>query len=410
MSVTKSEVKEYPKILVVNGQAIGQKSGVGSTLANIFKEWPRDRIAQIIPYGVEPDNTICDKNWFLKITKGKQINTVNKKNGKVLKTFQEKAFEYSITPELIQWVKEFKPQLIYSILEIPRITVFVNKLSEELGIKVIPHLMDDWPKSNRGMTLYNFWLYIIRSYHFKKIIKKSPLGLSISDAMSGEFRRRYKLEFYTIMNCGDPAEYSIRKFASDTNVPLRLVYAGSGLGLGRNKTIQSLSLAVQALCKSGFQIELTVLMNRVTGRKKMIDSHGVYFRDSVSELQLTEYLANADIAVIAESFKRNDINYTKWSFSAKLPIYLLAGCYVLAIGPSEINSMKYIQENNLGSAISINSVELIRNTLIKLYSDRRQLFEIQNRNQEFAGIHFTRADIQNKLVELLSSITKTNVD
>lgn len=409
MSMTKFEVKEYPRILIVNGQAIGQKSGVGSTLANIFKGWPKDRIAQIIPYGVEPDKTICDQNWFLKFENGNQIITGKSKIIKRFNTFREKICPYSITPDLIQWVNRFGPQFIYSILEIPRITVFVDKLSEGLGIKVIPHLMDDWPKSNRGMAIYNFWLYIGRSYHFNRIIRRSPLGLSISDAMSGEFQSRYKLPFYPFMNCGDPAEYSRRNLFSRSSLPLRLIYAGSGLGLGRRKVIQSLSRAVQDLCKNGFQIELTVLMNKASKKKRMIDRCGVSFRESVSEAQLTEYLSNSDIAVIAESYNKNDIKYTKWSFSAKLPIYLLAGCYVLAIGPSRLNSIKYIMENNLGSVIFINSVGMIRNTLVKLYNDRRMLFEMQKRNQEFAGIHFDRAEIQNKLVELLND-KKNNAD
>lgn len=403
-----SEEKKYPKVLVVNGQAIGQKSGVGSTLANLFRGWPKDRIAQIIPYGIEPDYTICSQNWFLTKENRKQIITGKGGNINILKTILEKVYQYPIKPELIHWVNKFEPQFIYSILEIPKITVFVDKLSEELGIKVIPHLMDDWPKSNRGIMLYNFWLYIVRSYHFKKIIKKSLIGLSISDTMSGEFQRRYKLPFYTFMNCGDPALFSKRKLAPDNGEPLKLVYAGSGLGLGRNKIIQSLSVAVQDLCKNGFQIRLNVFMIGDSRKKKMIDRHGVYFRDSISEAQLTEYLLNSDIGVIAESFKGNDIKYTKWSFSAKLPIYLLAGCYVLAIGPPDINSIKYIKENDLGSTISINSVEMIRNTLIRLYNDRRLLLEIQKRNQKFATIHFDRANIHNVFVELLNSKVQEN--
>ena len=68
------------------------------------------------------------------------------------------------------------------------------------------------------------------------------------------------------------------------------------------------------------------------------------FCGSLSASQVAEIYAGADILLHVESFDSNAIASTKYSFSTKIPEYLSAGKCVLAVGPAEVASIRYLSD------------------------------------------------------------------
>ena len=99
--------------------------------------------------------------------------------------------------------------------------------------------------------------------------------------------------------------------------------------------------------------------------KKLIVDGASEFCGSVSASPIADIYANADILLHVESFDKKAIASTKYSFSTKIPEYLSAGKCVMAVGPAEVASVRYLR--NMACVASKNSdlssvlTELINN-------------------------------------------------
>jgi len=398
----------YPRILLINCQAIGQKSGVGVTLASLFRGWPKDRIAQIIPEGSDPDKSICNQNWFLRPPGGKNSSTDNGKFTAHLLMKLRNVSGYPLTPELLRWVCEFRPQLIYSFLEVPLITNLVVRLAGRLNVKIIPHIMDEWNFVKKGSRLSEYYWHFRQKMDFKKILKRSTFGLSISDAMSAEYFKRYQLPFYTFMNSAAPNIYTSMQQKVSATSKLRMAYTGAGAGLGRWPIIINLAKAVQILNQNGCQIEFTAFVRKELFKEFPSQGDGFTIVNFMEEKKLAAFLSHCDIAVLAEGFDQESIKYTRLSFSSKIPIYLMSGCYILAIGPLQNNSIQYVEDNKLGSTVQEDSLEVLLHNLKELYCNKQILSDFYLRNRQFSLEHHNQLSIHKELVTLFScAVNKT---
>jgi hypothetical protein len=76
----------------------------------------------------------------------------------------------------------------------------------------------------------------------------------------------------------------------------------------------------------------------------------------------------SNVLVHAESFDESTRLYTRLSLSTKIPQYLMAGRCVLAYGPAELASIRYVVETGAGLAVSTENVDKLAGELEKLIS------------------------------------------
>jgi len=85
--------------------------------------------------------------------------------------------------------------------------------------------------------------------------------------------------------------------------------------------------------------------------------------DEVRGIQL-----DANVLVHVESFDEASRLLTRLSLSTKIPQYLMAGRCVLAYGPAELASVRYVAETGAGPAVSTEDVDKLASELEKLIS------------------------------------------
>lgn len=394
----------YPRVLLVNGQAIGQKSGVGATLASLFKGWPQDRLAQIIPQGSESEVSICSNNWILEPIDHSKGQPENDSRLDILLNRLHRSGGYRLSAELCQWITRFRPQIIYSYLELPLITNLVAKIATAYDVPVVPHLMDEWHSIRKSESVSDYWWFCRRWLDFRKILKHSPLGLSISEKMAAEYQKRYKIPFHTFMNSVDPVIYSPQKQSNSDIV--RMAYAGTVSGLGRWPLVVTIAQIVQELNDNGYSIEFTLFIRKDMFSKLPTEGNGVVIHNFIDDVSLADFLSKCDIAVFTEGFEQEHVDYTRLSMSSKIAPYLMSGCYILAVGPYENNSIRYIIDNNLGTVITSCSVQDIFKKIKELLSDKNILFDVSSKNRQFALKYFNQNIRHKELLSLFSKITQ----
>ncbi|MDD4055311.1 MAG: hypothetical protein PHG42_05910, partial [Bacteroides sp.] len=372
---------EYPKVLVVSSYKLYIKNNQTSiTLNSYFGTWPKERIAQIVcgVFNEEEKGNLGNNTYILSLKeiaflrlflKEKRIPSATGDDAlpviptnatllfRLKRTFQQfliataELCPYIISEDLMRFISNFRPDVIYTTVESPRIIQLSRKIKSISDIKIIPHFMDDFPTTifNTPITKIHRWFVLNK---LKNLIATSPSCFCISDSMCTEYKKRYKKEeFYPLMNC-------VEKYYGDSldNCKKRKVikfsYVG-GLHLKRDEVLIQLSKYLSQI--KGIRFELNIYTQQSfwdTCKNQFSTFPSVNYGGYLNKEAMLAKMQQSDILVFVESFDSSVQDYTRFSVSTKIPEYLSTGKKILAIGPKGIASIDYLHNNNAAYIIS----------------------------------------------------------
>src|SRR5437660_62874 len=96
----------YPKVLFITPCAFNQLTGGGITFSNLFRGWPKDRIATIHRDSVPVSTDVCSRYYKLN---WKELTPALPLTAGVINIG-------TLTHSLEAWVRAFAPDVIYTIL------------------------------------------------------------------------------------------------------------------------------------------------------------------------------------------------------------------------------------------------------------------------------------------------------
>jgi len=415
--------KSFPRVLVISATPLAACNATGITLSNLFFAWPKDRIAQIYDDKVSPDPSICARykrlpaNDALIFQLGKSLLGKSKKKSSNVKKDEADIFElprgrgitsavgdcvpFLISSEIKSWVREFKPEVIYSLLGNIRIMKAALQISSFFRIPIVPHFMDDWPE-----TLYaDGLLKIIPNYLLQKnlryILSQSNRRITIGQDMSMEFKRRYGGDFDYIMNCV-PIE-KIRNKTSD-QLGLKFVFSG-GLHLGRFETLLAIVKVMQLLKTRWSGLEILIfapLQDLKLYGPKLASYSVVRGVKTLAPNDVYGALLDADVLVHAESFEQENARYTRFSISTKIPQYMASGRPVLACGPSDLSSMRYLLSVEAGLVVSNFEDSDLRVAIEALVESAELREKLGNNGFSAACLHHEASQVRTKMKKIIS--------
>jgi glycosyltransferase involved in cell wall biosynthesis len=286
---------------------------------------------------------------------------------------------YHLPEDICDWICTFRPEVIYSMLGSARISRVALGLAAARGVPLVPHFMDDWPRTLYRDSILAPWLRLVLTRQLHGLLARATVRLTIGDEMATEYERRYGGSFLPFMNCVElkPLSQPPRR---DT---MRLIYLG-GLHLNRWRCLADIGAAVEAVSRQGTSAELLIYTSaqgcaeyeHVLNRPPYMRMAGHVPPDVVPAVQ-----RDADILVHVEAFDRASRRYTRYSISTKIPEYMAAGRPVLAYGPAEAASLKYVAGSGCGVVVSEQSVDAIQAALAGLlsFSSRRREMGVRGR-------------------------------
>lgn len=382
---TLDDDKYYPRVLLVNAEPISRRYATGITMGNLFRGWPKDRIAQIYCDDSDPDTSICNKSWHLELEdlrmpgwlKARVLALRRQRKeradnqgmavvvGGVRKTLRFRDYvvqtlkkwlfrclefsSYSVSPALDAWVADFSPEVIYSTLGNLHLLKLVHKLSDDLAIPVVPHFMDDWIVSLYSEGLLDKFLKFQLLKSTDHIMRDAPVMMVISEAMAEEYQKRYGRIFLPFMNCVEINAIDNVNRQIVRREEFRLVYTG-GLHLGRWEMLLDIAQALSLLASSGIKAVFEIYTPNVPDDvlAKFSVYNAIRFCGAVPPGKVSHVLATCDGLIHIESFEEKFKAYTRFSISTKLPEYFSSGTALFAYGPEDLASFKYIEANNCG--------------------------------------------------------------
>jgi len=439
---------EVPKILVY-GQPFNYTTGGGITLSNLFKGWPKDRLAAtFVTWGDTIFNTeVCNNYYLIGKTEHKWkfpikffkrsfpesgiITNIEEKHTIISdsrKTIRKSLSEfinpilhwfgiYHFATRIIlsekqkSWIRDFGPEVLYLQVSNLEGISFANQLIDYLKIPSIVHIMDDWPATSGGNGPFARFIRKKVSKEFIGLLNKTSYYFVISDAMASEYQRRYGKSFESYNNPVESEQYRLYHFeeANTTESIYRIIYAGR-IGTANR---QSIILFGQTLGNTTFkdrEIKLDIFTKDFNedDLEPIREIRNVKVYPSVPHDQIPGLLTRYDLLLLPLDFTPDGIRFAKYSLPTKATEYMLTGKPILVFAPEETAVSKFFKENDCGYCLTDNSPDAIRSTLSYLVSNKAYIDHIGENAIKVASEKFDAFKVRNRFREKLVNIAYSN--
>lgn len=455
--------KQLPRVLIV-GESFDTYTGGGITLSNLFKGWPKERLAVVSELRNYPNSDVCNEfyrlgstEWhyawpFSHFIKNNRVsgkvdldmevdgrdqshrlsnetwrnNTgYSKKNGflwRSIHAFDELVGIEAVTrklrlsPELTSWIRQFRPDLIYTQLGSLMLISLTKELADTFKIPYVIHIMDDWPTTLYADKLLAPYLRRLLEKEFSELVKGSSNFLGISQKMCDCYQERYMRPCSPFHNPLELERWlATSKKSWTAHNPFRMMYRGH-LGFGIDKSLVDLCDAVYEIYKSGrniqFEITLTPTCDEQT--KQKFERPGcVRIMEMIPYAEIPSSLANADLLALAYDFDPNSLLLNRYSMPTRATEFMMSGTPVLIYGPGELAVVEYAQKEKWGKVVSSSNIEQLIQAIFLLMDDQTLREKLGHQAREVAvrnhnAVHI-REGFRKALVDAADSPLKNNL-
>ncbi len=405
---------KHKKVLVLSHNAFSKTQNNGKTLESFFQDWDKDSIAQIYLQPEKPDFEFC--NRYYRMTDYEVLNNAlfkGKIGEKIVDEVNEKTFQEKMNPVvknlytsrreggerkglnkyihnafvarfplfiyarekfwqfsdwksdfLVEWIKEFSPDVLFfqgsSCVFGYEIALWI---SNEFKIPLVLELTDDYTE---GLYPWSLIEKINKRKYiniFKKAILSSNKVITISDYMSSEYSEKFGGNYTVLMNSVN------RNIESNEPEGVRLLYTGN-VSLNRWTVLIKIGKALDEINKSfHLNCKLSVYTpNHLTEdiRRALTSIDSIEYGGSLNQQQLIEEVTKSNILVHVEAFNKKNKKITRLSISTKIPEYMASKRSILAVGPKDVASIRYLSDNKYAKVVDSEDIEMIKKGLIDL--------------------------------------------
>ncbi|WP_245189425.1 group 1 glycosyl transferase [Lunatimonas salinarum] len=276
--------------------------------------------------------------------------------------------EIELSPALLNWMREFDPDVIYAQAHTRHRAIFCTKVQRGLKKPMAFHMMDDWLEMVKHESVFGSYWERRSNEDFVDMLKHTSLHLSISDGMAKEYKRRYGFDFRTFHNPiqldfwrkGQKASYNL---ARDPEI----LYAGR-IGLGINESLELMANVIDQLnSERGLSIRFVLQVPERTNW--MANYTCITFRAPVPYEELPDRFGAADILYLPYDFSPKSLSFIRYSMPTKASEYMISGTPILILAPLDTALSDYAREFNWAQVVGENNEKALKSALLELLED-----------------------------------------
>lgn len=434
----------FVKVLIV-GQPFNNHTGGGITLSNLFRGWPVNKIAVLSTghnlHHVSTD--VCSTYYRLgneeyrwrfpfsmlqrNYTSGPvdiDTNPAGTKSERAsLRHIIVHEYFYPLlkwlglyhavqvietSEKLKGWINDFQPDLLYFQVSSRYEIIFANRLIDMLCIPAAIHMMDDWPSTiSRYGIFRSYWSKTIDT-EFRILLGRCKLLLSICEAMSNEYMRRYNYRFIPFHNPIDTSKWSPGK-NKDYRIDkdnVKMLYSGR-IGVGISNSLLEAAKAADKINSEGVY-SITFHIQSPSIEKDILDKLSAFrcvIINPVAKLEeLPAIYSDADILLLANDFSTEGRLFLRFSLPTKASEYMISGTPVLVYAPAEAAVSLLFREYNCGLCITDSDQDSIENGIVKLLEDMELRKLITANAVAVASERFDSSRVRHEFQKLLLDV------
>jgi FkbM family methyltransferase len=371
----------YPKLLIIDITLPGGGTATGELKKNLFFDWSTDRIIHLYSEGQAGVGVLLQSGE------------------------KQKLFNFD---EALEIVRNFDPDVII-YRPVPDNSVLhqtAMDLIRTVDTSLITWIVDDWPAR---LEVENPEQFARFDQDLRQLLKQSKHRFSIGVAMSMSFEARYNVPFVPLANGVLEVDWPLRRKRTNPENKLCIRYAGA---LAENMTLHSIlriAKVVNKLSKS-YPIRLEIKTKDIWYQKAKkyfseLQSTSFITRELTTE-EYRAWLQDADILVIAYNFDANSVRYIRYSVANKMPECLASGVSLLAHGPQNVATIRYLSVLNCATIVDEPSDVALNVAIEKLASSPSLRVKLSEKARKIAFEKHNLIDLRKKLTMYIKDATR----
>lgn len=402
------------RILVVSHNVFSKTENMGKTLVSYFKDFGKKNLAQFYIHSEIPTSDIC--NNYYRVTDKEMIKSVlGCKTGRILneddiepdrKTSRtdsgaeaglyQRARKRTPIIYLMRnlwwklghlnnkrfklWLDDFNPECVFFVSgDYAFMYDIALKTAKSRNIPLYVSCMDDYYFNNKNKDEF---LGKFQHRLFMKSVNKamsySSAIFCICDSMAEDYAKLFGKKCVTIHTA---ASFSGKLEGTKKR---KISYIGN-LGYNRHLQLADIGHTLKELNLNIDHIDVYSSETREEILKYMTSENGIAFHGSIPSDEVKKVMSESTAVIHTESFDENIKNSVRYSVSTKIADSLMSGTCILAYGPREIASIKYLSDNN--AAFCITSKSELKSGLTSFINDTdlrdriiKKAFELAEKN------------------------------
>ncbi|MFC7725889.1 hypothetical protein ACFQW6_12290 [Nocardioides sp. GCM10028917] len=433
--------RDLPRVLVVSHNPFSDIQNNGKTLLAFFEDWPRERLAQLYLTLDEPSFTNCDR--FYRVTDLDVLKDAlpGRRSGagpvqwrdwvedsevkaslgrrpiyrSIRKVFLARPPAALVARSLVwkrarkdgdrfkAWLDDFDPELVFFQSSNADFAFdLVEEICHDRSIPLIMETTDDY------VTASDRWAPFSRTYYrrmqaaYGRAVARAYAVVAIGGTMAEEYEARFGGRWEVAMNSVERVPTAAPQ-PDDGQRPMVLHFAGN-LGLNRWRVLAAVGAALDVLAaRHGREAVLEIFSIDAPEQHAlaaMTASPRVKFRGATNSESLRLHRADADVLLHVESFDPHNRHITRLSVSTKIPEYMAADRVVMAVGPGDVASIRYISDEDFGIVVTTPDPDDIAHRLADVLADPARQAELRARALELVDLHHSRERTKEMIARL----------
>jgi glycosyltransferase involved in cell wall biosynthesis len=402
--------RTFPRVLIVYKSRVNAEDSFNVSLRGWFREWPTERLAQIYSGGVVGERSFCGDEFALgprerflgrlfarlkgsamdqdRIFRQSSTSTTGPARarrrlieGVVASGIWELLFPPKLSRGLLEWVRRFRPDVIYCQgydLTFARLPMMLHR---SVGVPICFQTGDDWPSYLYSGTWASWFMRPLVRRVVADLVRHSAVRIANGPQMREEYERRYGVRFEQIMMADEPQRFQQAPATRLANEDTRVLFYSGSVGLGRVSLLVQISRAAARISMTSRNVILAVMStySSVADRHALETLPNVRLLDNPTHDELPGYLKGADVLVLAESFNSHWARMCKLSVSTKAHLYMMAKRPILVIGPGRSSLVLYANQAGWAHVIDEENYDMLDGAIERLLSDAAYARELVER-------------------------------
>lgn len=398
----------FPRVLFVTSHAFNHHTGGGVTFSNLFAGWPKDRLATVHNDPAPVTTDVCERYFVLgpdEIRKWGGLSriagrgagpapaepdgtaaggTADGGGSRVRRSLTgvrsalfgdaEIPETVRLSPRLRQWIADFRPEVLYTILGNLSLMRLVELIRAEFDLPLAVHFMDDWKGTAYARGLLSPPRRRTMLGLVDRLVRSAAARMAISDAMCAAYEKEFGLPFAAFQNVVDLADWpSTEPAERHSDGTFTLFYGGAILPFAQLYSLADVCRAVDSLDRQGLPIRFDIYAPAA-----MVDAHrallavgpAVRLHPSLADHDTyVRELRRADLLVLPVNFDEPSRRFIRYSMPTKVPEYMASGVPVLVYGPPEVAPVRYARSDGWGEVVDARDVVGLAGAIRRLADD-----------------------------------------
>lgn len=421
----------FPRVLFLTSAVFNRTTGGGITFGNLFAGWPKDCIATAHNDPVPVTTETCERyyrlgpdeirrwgplEWIAPAAGRGNLNHLpgkSRQGGSFLQTVKSLIFGEQLpdvgilSPGLEQWIAEFKPQVLYTILGNNAMLDLADAIQRRFGLPLVIHMMDEWPETSYRGGALSFLARRRMKRLLEALMLRASLRFGICDAMCEAYAKRYGAGFVPFQNVADGARWAaLARRDASAKASAQVVYVGSVLPFAQLDSLADCCRAVAQLGSEGVPLRLSIhspAMYAAPFRERLVVAPNIELHDAITDDEtFFRAIAHADVLLLPVNFDAATVRYIRYSMPTKIPAYLFSGTPILAYGPGEVAQIRYAKDGVWALVVEQQGVATVAAGLRRLLGDGALRTRLSTNAQHTARERHDAATVRAQFQALLA--------